>query len=197
MAIFLLASHSLSADSRCAIRGFVTDLLGNPLPGATVEASGRSVERVTTDASGEYRLEALLADKPVLSASFPGFERSYETLGSCAGSAVPLVVSFGLVAGRLTDLAPIPFEGNVLDGQGHPIADAVVTIANPFNKGLTLSVLTNRQGRFRTDVHNPGQYIVRAHKPGYKVAAQTVLAPAGLSKRVVRVSLTLARLPAP
>jgi len=195
--VFLLACHSSWADSRCAIRGFVTDLLGNPLVGATVKLSGASVQRVTTDSGGEYRLEALVADKPSLSASYPGFERGHETLTSCADRAVPVIVNFGLVAGRLADLAPFPFEGDVVDGRGHPVVDAVVTIANPFNGGLTLSVLTNEKGRFRADIPNPGQYIVRAHRPGYRVAARTVLAPAGLSRQVVRVSLTLARLPAP
>jgi len=58
-------------------------------------------------------------------------------------------------------------SGQVLDTGGKPLPEATVSISSPALMGIN-SYVTSTTGRFRFAGLNPGQYELRAEKPGYK-----------------------------
>jgi hypothetical protein len=168
----------------------VTDLFGNPIPGAAVRSGGGPQSAVTGPA-GEYKLQALPSGKLKVTASYRGFRvAEREVAPDCErGRNAPL--DFGLVPLDLTDIRPFILSGEVRDAGGAPVASGSVLLENCFNPDVRAAASTSERGEFRLEVRQPGQYVLRVTKPGFEVYAQTLLVPAGvgLRQRQARVVL--------
>lgn len=79
-------------------------------------------------------------------------------------------------APRLASFPPGSIQGIVLDEDGRPIANVIVTAVGPG----TIADVADSNGRFELRSLPPGPYLVRAHLPGYaSPAAQTIQVRSG------------------
>lgn len=74
-----MLSMGAMAQATKTIKGAVIDKSGNPLPGATVEATG-GAESVTTDADGTFTMEVPIWLKSV-TAKYPGYKDQIQKVG--------------------------------------------------------------------------------------------------------------------
>ena len=99
IAVSLAATASHAQDRPSTLEGRVTDEQGAALVGATVTAravSGLTVEVVTTDDSGAYRLDALPSGAYSVTLALLGFESHEETVNLQPGAVRFLTASLAL-----------------------------------------------------------------------------------------------------
>ena len=99
IAVSLAATLSHAQDRPSTLEGRVTDEQGAALVGATVTAravSGLTVEVVTTDDSGAYRLDALPSGPYSVELALLGFESHVETVNLQPGAVLILSASLAL-----------------------------------------------------------------------------------------------------
>jgi len=194
LAVSALAQH---AKSSASLSGHVTDFFGQPLPEATVELFTDSVKpkfTAVTDQHGSYRFTGLSAGEYNLVMSLRGFRKEASRV-NLLGSESKLL-NVGLEAGRLTDVPLMEVTGVVRQG-GKPLSNATVILTNAFNQRESSTARTDKMGRYKIRVNNPGQYLVQASKPGLTVNVTPVVvtAWAQLQRQVVNLSLSPLRLP--
>ncbi len=117
-------------------------------------------------------------------------------LSAVALAAVMLVLPFMRVVNAAQDTVTGAFEGTVTDGvTGRPVPRARVEFVNQ-QTGVTVSKLSDSQGRFFQALLAPGTYTIRASADGYE-PAETVQRIIGMrTGEVVPVPITLDPKPA-
>jgi hypothetical protein len=179
------------------IQGRVSDPFGFPIAGAKVEFVSENRTRqfqVIADKEGAYTLNNLPAGEYKVLVSSLGFATEERNIRVWDGDQV--ILDIGLNAGG-ADLPPIEVSGTVRKHDDAPVEDATITVANAFNQRLTQTVRTDKHGRYKIGVDNPGQYIVSASKAGFMVSTVVKVLPATLPRKGFEANfvLTLLRLP--
>jgi hypothetical protein len=185
------------SSSPASIHGYVTDYFGQPLSEATVELLVDGAEQgfsVATDERGNYKITGMPAGTYNLVVALRGFKRETERIYLQAGESRSLNV--GLEVGWNTDRPLMEVTGVVRQDNG-PVPDATITLANAFNRRESYAATTDRAGRFKIKVNNPGQYLLQASKPGLRVGAALVVVTSwgNLQRQVVNLFLSPLRLP--
>lgn len=152
-----------------ALSGTVRDQSGAPLQGASV-AVGADPRRsgygsATSDASGHYLVTGLyLGSQPVFVGK-SGYVRIFETVEIAPGAVKDFALRPGvIVSGRIVE-----------DGVG-PLNAATITVISGPDAGLqtTTAVI----GGFSLPPVLPGDFIIRASKPGYDSVDRSIHATA-------------------
>ena len=76
-------------------------------------------------------------------------------------------------------------EGRVLDGAGHPLAEATVMIVDSEKPHRDIALLTDRHGRFCFTDLEPGGYTLAALSPDGKAMQVSTRVPPGGSVAVL------------
>ena len=167
---------------RTSIQGRITDLLGSPLSGTLVEVTTNDgTQRFSgrTDEQGNYKIGNLPVSQLKVAVKLRGFRQEEFTLLPKTGQQV---LDVGLEVGQLSNNPPIEVSGIVQQSKGEVLSDATVTIVNAFNQRLVERVRTEKAGRYKVTVYDPGQYIIYASKPSFMVSAVTIVLPATLPR---------------
>jgi len=98
--------------------GVVTDLFGQPLAGANVQAVDGS-QRAVTDKEGRYCLRNLPWGSVLLSVALRGFHERRAPMPVPEG--VNAHADIALAAGRVADLPQMSIRGVIADGNGRPL----------------------------------------------------------------------------
>jgi len=169
------------------IHGRVVDAAGNPVAGAmvgfnteNVSAEGTTIEdhcidylRATTDTDGRwqiYRLAPEMVGRLFGNASHPDHSRS-EMLFVSRQPELAQQLLEGTVVFHLGE--GITVRGLVVDGNGQPIADAIVRVGN-LNDSRSREARTGSDGSFRISGCRPGEGIVSAEADGFAPTALAV-----------------------
>jgi hypothetical protein len=161
-----------------SLRGNVTDLFGSPLPDAGVEVlleDGTRLSTTHTDQQGVYNFADLPVARLKIVVKLRGFREEEITLPPKTGQQV---LDVGLKAGQLFTEPLIEISGSVRQATGGPAARASVTIVNAYNQRLAQTVKTDKDGKYNVTVYDPGQYVIYASQPGFKVCATAIVLPA-------------------
>jgi subtilisin family serine protease len=135
---------------------------GNPLPGAEVDVVAGGTTRPTwTDASGHYQLK-LGGGSYTVNVSLYG--RLSQSAGVTVTNGSTATQGFALVAAQNHSLS-----GHVLDGNGNPVANAKVTIANT----PLAPVTADGTGAYSFPSVADGSYDVLAYGGGRCIGSQT------------------------
>jgi hypothetical protein len=188
LATIVAVQRTLGATS---IQGRILDPFGIPVPKARVEVTilDRTPLQTFTDEQGYYRINDVPIGTVTVVAISLGFMLEKATVE--VRQSGELQLDFGLAAGYGHDPIPIEVSGIVRQKDASPLEDATVTVANAFNKRLTTSVQTDKNGSYTVQIRYPGQYLVHASKPGFIVSATAVVLPAKLPRKPQKVDLTL------
>jgi hypothetical protein len=193
VAITPMAKHPGPTTS---IVGRITDLLGTPIPGATIEVSTEDNAQhysANSDAQGNYQIDNLPATQLRISVRYRGFRQEEFTVSP---KSLKFVVDVGLQVGNLSD-APVTKISGIVRNADAPMKDATITVTSVFNQRVVERIRTNTDGRYEIDIESPGQYVVHASKPGFMASATTVILPPTLPRggRTVDFILLSLRLP--
>jgi hypothetical protein len=112
----LFGLGSLRAQDRL-VEGRVVDLLGEPIPAATVRlvVHGQERGRTATDAQGFYRVRVRGVNEAELEFSSPGKVAKVEPCGDHEGQVLPIRLEDGArFHGQVTDAAGAPAKGTVV-----------------------------------------------------------------------------------
>ena len=153
------------------IVGRVTDASGNAVSGANVRVAPRAVGRVvapqmmgsmvTTDASGEYVIEAAEPGEQTLSFQRAGFVATEKTAElKRPETRVDVQLSSGVKA-----------TGVVVTESGTPVADAMVTAYSGAAGTRGTGARTDANGAFQIEALAPARYTFSASKEGYPRAS--------------------------
>lgn len=184
-----------SLDGKIAtasIRGQIVDLFGHPIRKTLIQIEvGETVRSFTTstDDQGIYYIEGLPEGKHILTFSSRGFVTERTTVILKNSNETP--VNIGFIAGYIGEPIPTEVTGFVLGEQKMPLEGATIVLQSTFNRRLVLSAQTGNQGQYKVSVEYPGQYIIYTYKSGYRVAAGSLLVPASLPRRFVKMDFTL------
>jgi hypothetical protein len=152
------------------LTGVVRDVItGLPLPGAQVVVTDSlgSVFTVTADAGGAYTVTALALGPAVVTASKPGYatmSSSVEVQPGINQKDVPLPPA--VLTGRVTDAT-----------SGLPISGTTIVVVD--SAGITYTVLTDGDGRYRIEALSVGAASVAAYKTDYNAASAQPAIQAG------------------
>ncbi|MDO8391323.1 MAG: carboxypeptidase regulatory-like domain-containing protein [Actinomycetota bacterium] len=128
------ANADAQLGAAAIVTGHVTDHLGNPLPGATVQAylqggSGLSTTNTITNFNGDYTITGLANGAYVISASSAGLAQ-----GFISGASIPSPADVLNLAGGTTTTANLTLQplgaitGRVLQPDGQPLAGSWVSV---------------------------------------------------------------------
>lgn len=192
-----------------AISGLVTDRKGNPLPGAKVTASIRSIPAVVatarTDTQGRYAISGLRPDahySVCASGAVKGGISPVGYLDACYGGAAPKQGSepassdaptFEVAGGVVTAVEPVVLdaaarlEGTLTDANGRPIA-GVTAQGTSVDRSMTLNSLgvTDSRGHYVLSLGGDGSgndryFGTRLPSVAYRISFDTRSAPAFVS----------------
>lgn len=96
-----------------------------------------------------------------------------------------MVFVMGIVA---QDLDDVTFSGRVLDGNGHPVIGATVTVTE-VNTGTERSVVTNQEGQYSILRLKPGLYKLKAEFSGFRAVERTNIET--MSGQAVKIDFAL------
>lgn len=193
--IVLLLSMALMAKQPLetgTIRGQATDMFGFPVSGADIEALAETSQKrfqTKTDGDGKYELSNLPAGHLTIRINSRGFLREERSIQLTNDE--PVLVDFGLEAGRLMDLPVIKVSGTIYGPKGTPLRDAAIGIRSAFKNSIVFVGRTDGQGRYLLEIHTPGQYIVSASKPGYVISTKVILLMPSLPRKDVTANFIL------
>jgi hypothetical protein len=179
-----LATALISAEQarKISIRGRITDFFGAPIADTLVEvAPENSAQRfsATSDEEGGYSLKDLPAVPLTVTFKARGFRQEEVRVSPQEGEQ--LLLDAGLEIGVLSNIPPTLVAGVVRQSVNTPLADATVTVVNPFNPRFSERARTDKAGRYKIKLAFPGQYIMYAAKPGFKLNAEVIIIEPSLS----------------
>ncbi len=175
------AAASIGAQSqRSALRGFITDTSGWPLPGVEVMATSPdgAIVRVVTDVAGWFVLPDLKPGRYDLTASLIGF-RTTSRRDIALGPGAVVTIETEMAVGRIDrggvpqvgrqpeQAAPTGIKGAVTDTCGAVLPGADV-VAKSAADGTLIRSVTDTNGRFRFTELAPGLYEVSASLGGFR-----------------------------
>jgi hypothetical protein len=147
------------------ITGTITDDKGEPLPGATVEATSPALigkRSVVTSAKGTYAFLSLQIGSYKLTASMPGFKTVVqEDIGVRAGSSaeINLVLPMGMI------------EETVLVTGAAPVVDVKTsTIDSKIDQAMLAKLPTSRDSFYDLSLSTPGMFDVGKNVMGSPTA---------------------------
>ena len=150
------------------VSGRVLDPEGAPLEGARVEGLAPDVQPVRTDAEGHFLLRGLPPGGVRVRASGEGYG---------AGVVDVLLVPGQSVAQDVILARPTAVSGQVSDGGGSPLADAVVWVTGPADERQGRS---DAEGKFRVEGLGIGPFLVSATKAGHRSDQRDRIGPEGV-----------------
>ena len=182
------------------IRGTVVDFSGYPWEGALVRLTSRDLigsdndkgihKEAKTDSEGGYSFTGLpggLVYEVSLQSVTPALREIKE---------VPILidervfeVDFGFEIASIGE-CPLHFVvGTVTDNKNRAVEGAKVSVVNGFNQRRVLFDKTDKNGNYKVDICNPGQYIVFVNTPDHRVQDVTVMFVPRQVQRTVNFSL--------
>jgi hypothetical protein len=184
--IFILLAAALASgqeDDPAAVRGRVTTLAGDALEGVEVKffqldgISGNSpaeklVKTAKTDKAGNYRVEKLPWGQ--YRVEFSSDLGKTEIWRFYLWRKADRVLDAGIPVGYTHGLAEIPVAGQVRATDNDKLENATVTLVNAYDPGETQQVRTDKNGRYRMTLIQPGQYIIFVTGPGFEAAAKNL-----------------------
>jgi protocatechuate 3,4-dioxygenase beta subunit len=185
LSIVVTSSVAATQESDLArVSGRVTDLRGFPLEDVEVQffelegirgvsAKEMLVKTVVTDEQGNYKVSGLPAGQYRVNVEARGFGHT-EVWRFYLWRNAHRVLDIGVPIGYTHSLVEISVIGQVRMTNGAPLEEATVRLVNAYDPGEEQQVRTNRLGKYKIDLVQPGQYIVYVIKPGYAVSTATV-----------------------
>jgi hypothetical protein len=169
------------------IHGRVVDLFGKPIVNAEVELhlvdSDRKVT-APTDSLGHYFFDRSVKGKFEITVRAQGFRLERVQGSFFEGSPKPLDI--GLIVGGHNDLPGIVIDGTVRMN-GRSVKNATVGVVNIFNTNVKHVAFTDRSGRYRLEIVDPGQYVIYAFAEHAAVEATSLFVPASFPRnRITR-----------
>lgn len=174
IAVVLLLACSSTSFGKSSIEGMVVDFYGQALEGAAIELKGIQLSqgpiRTTSDSNGQYQIKDLDGGSYEMTVMFPGFRREVVLVELFVDEIKRRDV--GLEVGKITDVPPIYISG-VVQSKGKPLSDVIVTVTNAFNERKSTTARTDRLGRYKIEIFDGGQYVIKAFRAGFEAAIQT------------------------
>jgi uncharacterized GH25 family protein len=171
------------------VTGKVVSADGRPIPEATVAVNQPSpggvpsftAQRTTTDAGGEYRIEALSPGPHTLEARAEGYRYLVHDVEVTPETST---VDFQLERG-------LEVAGRVVDDAGNPVDGTLVSLRAGLGARSSASAISGGDGAFRLTGIESGTYELTASKMGYVSApAETELTVAGAPVEGLEVKLS-------
>lgn len=186
--LLLLSTPQLAPQrSNAEVCGYVTNLHGDPIEGATVKLRSSALE-AKSDSHGAYCLHGVVPGTGKLVASSPGFYPSEKPAEITTGGSI--VADFALRAGRISDLTEYTILGRVKDLQGGPVIDARVRFAPCLDANAGFLTKTTQIGEFVFQTKQAAQYCLQVWTPTHRIYTKVVvLRPPRPLRARVRVSL--------
>ena len=174
--VAIVLSHP-SEQTIITVKGAITDLFGDALPGVVVTVETESKRRFssTTDESGRYRLEIGLPEYEAMTivAQLPGFTLAQEPF---IPSGNDVVWNRALSVAQLTDTPEIKVKGHVRNSAGDPIPGALVTVRMALSPEYLAHAVSDPRGMFTVrGIHDSGYFIATAVHPLHGVGVAAVL----------------------
>jgi len=192
-AVLLAAAHAQEVGS---LSGTVVDLSGYEVRGAQLRLLGTNGEipQALSGGKGEFRFPKIAPGTYSIEATGSGFARATAQSIKVTGGAettVKIVMKVAILErcdpGPKTKSAPIPssvaeIAGVVKgpwppanDSDWNPAENVLITAAGPMlltetgpkSGGLAASTRTDKEGRFKLPIQEPGRYTIVAHQDGY------------------------------
>ncbi|HXG06306.1 MAG TPA: carboxypeptidase-like regulatory domain-containing protein [Nitrososphaera sp.] len=158
------------------IKGQVYDNhFGLPVSGAriTALAEGRDQQYTLSDQEGNYEIKQLSEGKYTVSVECLGFAHTERIVQVRMGQEVLLDIP--LRAGYLSDPIPTEINGTVKLSNNTPVKNVTIIVVSPFDQQIAGKTRTNQVGQYTVPVNDPGQYVIYAFKPGFKVATTPII----------------------
>lgn len=160
-----LIPGSARAESTMTVSGMITNIEGDPFPGATVTIRNATsaIYTTTTNAAGLYSREVPL-DNYSITATYSAYRANvtyWNVSSTSSGLDFFMYEVLGAVTGQVTD-------GNTT------LAGVVVTLTGVNNVSFS-GVSTAPLGAFYIDNVTPGTYMVSASKEGYNTSYHSSL----------------------
>lgn len=175
---FTVVSFS-QTDEPAKVRGRITNYFGTPLEkvevkffllemksGEFVSAEGKFIKSVFTDKDGEYEITDLTWGEYRVSAIAFGFPKA-EVWRFYLWRNAERVLDFGLKIGITHGLPQLEISGVIKSKDKSPIKDATVTLINAFDVTEIKQTRTGKDGRYKIQLIQPGQYIIYVSKQGF------------------------------
>jgi hypothetical protein len=192
-AVLLAAAHAQEVGS---LAGTVVDLSGYEVRGAQLRLLGTNGEipQALSGGKGEFRFPKIAPGTYSIEATGSGFARATAQSIKVTGGAettVKIVMKVAILErcdpGPKTKSAPIPSSvaeiAGVVKGPWPPANDSdwnpaenvlitatgpmLLTETGPKSGGLAASTRTDKEGRFKLPIQEPGRYTIVAHQDGY------------------------------
>jgi len=178
LACGLLFALTIFGQSKSpSITGRISDLIGNPIEGATTEilgAEGGPIWRGVTDSTGQFGTNTLSPGTYVVEVAARGFHKERRTVILKDTDALRLDI--GLILGELNYAPPFAVSGVVRDHNGKLLSRATVTVRAVFNSRVTTTAKTNAHGHYSLLISKSGRYEIVVLANGRSV---TILARLG------------------
>ncbi len=186
------------------VRGRISTYFGDSLDGAEVRffplemrdgqyrASDKPAKSALTDKSGRYEVSGLAPGEYRVTASLPGFPIS-KVEKFYLWRQADRVLDLGLKIGITHGLELIEVHGTILDEKGASIPGATVTVTNAFDRTDSIQTLSNRNGIYKLEFIQPGQYTISVTAPGFQVSAASFLVDSRFGKVKRKLNLIMKR----
>lgn len=186
--LFCLCSSAFSQEDEPAkVKGKITSYFGDPLKKAEVKfyllemesgkyisAEGKFIKSVFTDEKGEYEISGLPWGEYRIVAMASGFTRS-EVWRFYLWRNADRILDMGLKFGIIHGFPQIEVSGTIRSKDKTSIENATVTLINAFDETEKKQTRTDKNGRYKIEFIQPGQYIIYASKTGYSVVSSSFL----------------------
>lgn len=150
------------------VSGIVLSPEGAPVADARVEALAPDVDAARSDAEGRFQLSGIPPGGIRVRAQAEGYGAGVADLSLVPGQAASQDVVL---------VPPTAVSGQVSDGGGSPLADAVVWVTGPADERQGRS---DAEGKFRVEGLGMGPFLVSATKAGFRPDQRDRIGPEGV-----------------
>jgi hypothetical protein len=170
-----------------SIYGRVSDLWGAPVQGAKLQfykysfnvrsAKGvlpetELIQSTVSDERGNYRINSLPKGDYLVTADLPGFR--HREIDRINFSKDVHLLEIGMEVGINWPIPSTEISGTIRKSDQEKLIDATITVACAYNLQITEQTRTDEHGKYKINLHTPGQYIMYASSPGFEVNVVTV-----------------------
>jgi carboxypeptidase family protein len=176
----VLGITTARAQSEATLSGVITYTLGDqqtgPIPDAIVRLySADRVLQTKTDKNGLFRFANVAPATYQIEAAHPEFKtRKFESI-QVTNNPEPLAITLTVAnmdcvsetsISYVDGIAGRSLVGIALDSK-QPLANVIVDLVSPSGGAALASRRSNSKGEFEFANLQPGQYLLKAHRPGY------------------------------